>query len=360
MKKYIIAFFVVVIAGLGFWKFSEEKEVAVGDKPIIKIGVVLPLTGPVMEIGEITQQAVFMAKNDLKLEKLKNNYEIIIEDADSLSITKTNAALRKLVNHDKINAVLTCLPTAGNVGAEVVRGTHIIHINWGDDHTTIIKPNDFRYYAYVPEQAEMLLAFLKKEGKQNIAILAGNNAYGALATKDVLEKAKAMNMDVVESIKVNLGERDFRLIFQKIEKKNPDIYFLLIDKPDIEIARKQMLEIGINKPVTTIDVFDFVNDPTLFEGMTYVTAFAGKEEFLKRYQEFSKLDNSFGSTFLYDMINIIVQTFEAKEKNETAVQSIARIKEYNGANGKVLQKDNYFKAKSILRRIVNGKPVMVE
>jgi ABC-type branched-subunit amino acid transport system substrate-binding protein len=107
-------------------------------------------------------------------------------------------------------------------------------------------------------------------------------------------------------------------------------------------------------------VFDFVDDPSLFEGMTYVTAFAGEDEFLKRYKEYSGLENTFGSTFIYDMINMTVMAFENKAEEESAAQALESLRVYDGANGKVFQEGNYFKAKSILRKIENKKYIVVE
>ena len=86
MKKWLLSF-CMILALAACDNKKETKQTAT--KPVVKIGVSLPLTGDMSNIGEVLKGSVEIAKQDLSQRNLKNDYRFIIED---------NAMLSKLTN----------------------------------------------------------------------------------------------------------------------------------------------------------------------------------------------------------------------------------------------------------------------
>ena len=63
----------------------------------------------------------------------------------------------------------------------------------------------------------------------------------------------------------------------------------------------------------------------------------------------------------YDAVMLIVKAFERAETKETAIDELLKIKEYDGVVGMVYQDENgIFNSNAVLKKVINGKPVVVK
>ncbi|MDR1026628.1 MAG: ABC transporter substrate-binding protein [Lactobacillus sp.] len=361
MKKFLVGLVILLLALAVFLLFPTNKinETEV-QKPKIKIGIILPLTGDSQILGKAAEQAILLAKEDLQKKGLKNNYEFIFEDADVFSIRKTSNAVNKLINADKVDALFTYFNTPGGVAGRALQGTDILHFNYGNDHTSISGNNDFRYYSSMVSQSKWMLNLMKENGAKNIALLICNTAYGNLFAQEFSKLAKDYGINILTTEFANTGERDFRTILERIEKQNPDMYFFQLETPEKEIARKVMLELNIKTPITTAEGFESTAQRELFEGMPFVSFYEGDKDFISRFKKYSELENIHGAPHVYDMINVMITGFEQQKDCESISDSIHRIKTYNGVAGEAIQENNFFRTKDLGKVIKNGEVVIID
>ena len=104
MKKWLLS--LCMVLALVACKEEKKEEVQVATRPVVKIGVSLPLTGDIAYMGQALKGAVQVAEQQLNESSgLKNKYEFIIEDNGYN--TKTVIAINnKFVYADKVNAIV--------------------------------------------------------------------------------------------------------------------------------------------------------------------------------------------------------------------------------------------------------------
>ena len=92
------------------------------NKPVVKIGVMLPLSGDMAEYGAATKRAIEMVKADTG--DTKNYYKFILEDSGT-DTAKASTIIRKLVFTDKIDAVMGYISSTAMVVAPIANENKI-------------------------------------------------------------------------------------------------------------------------------------------------------------------------------------------------------------------------------------------
>ena len=102
MKKVLLG--LVLALGLAACgdKAESPKE---NEKPVVKIGVILPLSGNSADVGNMAKKTIMMAQEEIPSTS-KYEYKFIIED-DQFKSAITANIVNKFVFQDKVNAILT-------------------------------------------------------------------------------------------------------------------------------------------------------------------------------------------------------------------------------------------------------------
>ncbi len=357
MKKIWILLVVLIIAiivGVFLFKPKTQKS----DKPVVTIGVGLPLTGDSEEYGNIAKQAILLFESDLKnMDNLKYQYKFVIEDEDIMQIRKIMSATNKLITYDKVDAIISYWNNPGILVSEILKDKDILHVSFGNDEKILISEYDFTFYPYPPKQIEMLLSRIKSLGHKKVAVLGCNNAWSEMVRNQIRKQSADFKLDIVSEQVINIGERDFKTVFDKTQAKNPDIYILMLETPEFEIARKKMLEMGINVPMTATDMPGYTAEKDLFEGVWFVDMVDGDKTFEERFKELSKMSNHFGAANIYDIAFLIVQSYEKSDDKKDVAKTLSEIKEFSGKSGKVKQQKRFFVIPSEYKKIKNGKVI---
>lgn len=357
MKKIIagIVVIVLIIFGISYFGKNSDKE---ANKEPIKIGVILPLSGDAAFIGEAARNAAILAKESFG--KTKKTYELIFED-DQGDSKKTIFAFRKLVDVDKIRAVGTGFAGPGNAVAPLAEKEQIIHFSIASD-LSIAKDKKFVFNHWIkPEnEAKVYIEEAKKQGLKKIAMIA-TNQQGIIAVRDALLKEDS-SIFILKDELVSPQEKDFRTTIIKAKNEGADALLLMLFPGQLTSAVKQIKEMKINAPITSVESFEY--DPEavpLLEGEWYVNAADPSESFTTSYKEkFNGLPQP-GSAYAYDVIRILITEFEDGESNEDVAKTISEIKDFPGVTGSLsVDSDGNINSKAVIKKIINGKFVEVK
>jgi len=332
-------------------------------KQTVKIGAILPLTGSSALLGESARDAMLLAKEQLANKKY--NYEIIFED-DQLNAQLTAKAVNKLVFADKVDVILSFSSGSGNVVSPVTEQNKVIHIGVASDPNVAKGTYNFIHATPPEEEAKAWVAEAQKRGVKRIAIFSMNQQ-GALAiTNAVKKQVIGKDLQIVSDDVFDLGTRDFRTIILKAKEKNPDIYLLHTFSPELELLTKQIKELGIATPLTSIEAFEFTEDPSLFEGYWYVQAADPTNSYISMYKAKYGKDPQAFSANTYDNVLLVAEGFEKAGDGKTipshdkvAVEML-NIKDFSGALGLLnMGTDHIVHSKAVVRTIKDGKPVTI-
>ena len=130
MKKLLLS--LCMILALVACKDEKKQTAQAQNKPVVKIGIIAPLTGNVAMVGEGIKSSIVLAEEDLKTKNLKNKYEFVIED-DGYEARKTAAVYPKLKSLDKVDAILSTFSQTGKIIAPRAEADKILHISLSSD-----------------------------------------------------------------------------------------------------------------------------------------------------------------------------------------------------------------------------------
>ncbi|MBI5055114.1 MAG: ABC transporter substrate-binding protein [Nitrospirae bacterium] len=355
--RFIFCIAVISIFALTMFPGCKRKETAV--KETFKVGMVAPLSGTAAYLGEGMRNAMLLAKDHLK--NTKYNYEIVVED-DQLDPKVTASAANKLINVDKVDAIVSIEAGPGNVVSHLATSNNKIHFGITAVSGVANGVNNFLHWTPAIEQARVLVNELRKKGIKKVGI------FRSVSLEDWLEYVEAVrtlikdtDIKIVTEQTFTDDQKDFRSFIAKAKETKPDIYFFVVPTPALEILTKQLREAGDNTPLTSIESFEATEEPQLFEGYWYVSAAEPAGGYTTSYKEKYHKNPTICSGNVYDIFNLIVTAVEnAKSSSKPSAQEISaelkKLKNYSGAMGPLSVGDNgVVLSKAQLKMIRNGK-----
>ena len=353
------------------------------NQDILKIGVVIPLSGDSARYGEAGKNSFELAKEEINKNGGINNkkVEIIYEDGKCNGKDAINAA-KKLLDIDKVNFI------SGSCSGESIVIVPIANkykvISFSAFSTSPLLSGISTYFfrnATSDASAAKILAKTIGEKNKKLAIISQNTDYAEalkiFLSKDLKENYK--NLEIVSEDNFITGTKDFRSIFLKIKEKNPDAIFInpQDDTNAINLI-KQFYESGlsINKTQIYMNIFP---DGSAFisslgdkaNGIIYTNAPGLSEsnksaqDFLKNYQAKYKtlpIDNYLaGASF--DFIYIIKKAVESVGLDkEKLADYLHGLKDFKGIIGEYGfdNKGDISGIDYILKKIENGKVVLIK
>ena len=301
-----------------------------------------------------------------RLGDTKYNYELFFED-DQYNPKLTASAANKFINIEKVDALITCEASPGQVVKPLATEYDKVHIGLTAVSSVADGKNNFLHWTPAKEQARVLVDHLKKEGVKTIGIFRSVSLQDWTAYVDgVREEIKGTGIRIVTDQSFQDSRKDFRDLIARAKATDPDIYFLVVPTPAIELLVKQMREAGIDTPLTSIESFELTESPELFEGYYYVSSSEPESGFRSVYEAKYKNGPPICAANAYDMINLIVQAAEnANASSKPTAAEISRelkkIRNFPGALGDLaVGSDGIVISKAQLKIILNGKPTPVE
>lgn len=219
---------------------------------VIKVGIILPLTGGQAAFGEIEKNSFLMAFNEIqKAGGLKGaKIELLFED-DTGKPDIARAAAEKLISKDKVVLL------GGGYGSSETRAIagvaqqnkmpFLINTGAADVITEQGWNYVFRLNPPVSEYAEAAETFFKEIAKpKTAAILFENSLFGTSGSKEFEKSCKELGIQVVLKEGYEKGAVDFKPLLIKVKNANPDLVYMISYIMDASLLIRQSMELDIN------------------------------------------------------------------------------------------------------------------
>ena len=354
-SKWILGIIAIILIIGGVWAYNK-KPASTNEGNTIKIGVVAPLTGGGALIGQNAVNAIELAKADLK--GAKNNYEIIVED-DQTDPAKSASAAQKLIDIDKVNAIVSVTSGTGNAVAPIAEKAGVLHVSICSDVKVADNKTSFIVYVTPENEAKVWVAEAKKRGYKKVAMITMAQAgIDAMATA-LKNEAAANGLQIVFAERFEGSVNDFKTTLLKAEQAKPDVYYLVSFPPALDIVGKQYKELGLKTPLSG-DVFDLSKDLKIFEGDWYANSKLSDQSFADRLK--AKYPNTFfavrSAPYSYDAFNLLVQATE--NGKITPADYVAGLANYSGVSGPLNKgSDGFFKSEDSVWVVKDGAPIQI-
>lgn len=360
MKK-ILSLLVASVLVLAACDNKSEEKLENG-KPVVKIGVSLPLSGSLAPIGNAIKQALIMAQKEVPAHS-KYNYEIIFDD-DTYELSKIAKNTNRQISIEKVDAILSLFDGAAAVISPIAERAKIPNIGctWGADFFKNYSFS-FNHWSRPETQAEAFIELLRQKQSKSFAVVTINNASSQELLKHIEKEAKENGIKITSVNAVNRETKDFRIIIEKIKQQHPDVIMLQMLDPELGIFTKQAYESGLGLPFAAIDQFQTAQNKKLLEGAEFVLSIDGSKEFKDRLAKESDLPAYPCVANLYDAFKILVNIYETSAERPSGEQiknKLYETKDYPSSLGVKLSvdKDGIIDSPLIKAAIQNGEVVL--
>ena len=252
----------------------------------IKIGVVVPLTGPFSPLGTGDKAAIEqeVARINADGGVLGRDLEVTIKD-DKTDVPQSVTEYNQMAADQSYTAILS----SSHVGASTAIGpsaetNKIPTIALGPVSAFKDGSNDYAFTCVaIPElYAEAMVDYIAAQGYESIAIgHSSEDPYGQVGNDATVEAAEAAGIDVLLSEPIDLAATDFTALISKVKAAKPDAFLVWAAGPAPVIITKQFAGAGIPLLMTGAQASHLYVEPAGAEGegvvMTSSIAVPGRE-----------------------------------------------------------------------------------
>jgi len=341
MKNKILLPVIIIVLILGGILFLTQKktpEVATEQKQTIKIGVMLPLTGPFGAIGEGIGKASDMAINDFK--ESHPNVDIIIEQVDDKFDTKTGiTAYTKLISLDRVSALLMVSTPVLDALHQKMIAEGIPVVSVGLQNEGVGKDNIFQMTADANAQIAKLAQYVQNNAShKKVALVHSTNAPALIAFYNVFS-------DTYSKDKIDLlinNKDDAKTIAIKIKESGADAVVFLTDPSTGSLLTKNLLLLGVT-PEKTAFYYDaqlqtgwadyekqIVDIKKLNGAIALQFTTSDLTEFKTQYKATYGIDPSPFAEYGYDGMMTLLNNYEANNATWNDKISKSNFKGYSG------------------------------
>ena len=248
MRKNVKSIFLLLVV-ISVFAFMLPTQASAADT--IKVGIVLPLTGPQAKFGEIEKQSFDMALEEInggggiKGKKL----EFIMED-DTGRPEVGRSVVEKLITKDKVVMLgggYSSSVTFGVAGvAQQNRVPFLVNTGSADKITEQGWDYIFRLNPPVSEYASGVETFLAEVVKpKDAVILHENSLFGTKGAKAFQKSCEKLGIKVLMTEGYEHGGIDFKPVLVKVKQLNPDLVYMISYIMDASLLMRQARELKL-------------------------------------------------------------------------------------------------------------------
>lgn len=347
MRNKLIIF--ALFSFLFFSCSSGDKENGTSDdKEVIKIGVIMPQTGPVSEPGKNALNGIRLAFDNYN-KSAKVKVKLIVEDSKS-NPKDGVTAINKLINSDNAKIIIgDIMSSVFLAAAPIAEQNQVIFFSPGASSPEVRNAGDYIFRNYLSDDfdGKVMANYIIKEKKiNNIAIISVNNDYGIGVSKTFKQEVEKLGGRLIFNEQYEQGSKDFKTLLIKLKATNFDAIYMVCNPNESGYLVKQIKELGIKTDLfgnLSFENNEFINiakgtfDEIVFSA-PYFDLNVEKnsiKKFKKSYEKKYNITPDVASALGYDVAIILLEALQnSKYKVEDIKTSLYNIKNFDGITGR--------------------------
>ena len=347
----------------------------------IKIGVVLPMSGPIGGFGQHAFKGLKFA-NTLT-PKLNNgdSVKLILLDNKSDKIEAANA-VTKLITKDKVSAIIGALTSTNTMAiTKIAEDARIPIVAPVATNPLVTKKRKFTSRVCFNDNFQGAVAanfaFNDLNLKTAVVITDVKNDYSIGISSVFKRKYKKLGGKILKVAKINQGDTDFKAMLSNIKSLKPQLIFIPFYSAEVALIAKQAKQLGINAKFLGTD--GMAGDKVFFEvGQDAVEGFYGtnlyspdapktteaSKMFDKKYRaKFKEAPHPFG-VLSAEAYGVIINAMNKCKNPTNAIcvnKNIRTTKNFKGVSGIIsLDKNGDAVRSAVIEIIKNGKRIYLK
>ena len=285
----------------------------------VKIGVLLPLSGPLASAGHALEEGIQLASS--------NNQNKLVEfifDDHQYSPAQTITALKKMTDNDKIQALMIFGGPPSMAIKKIVEDKHLPTISFSatlqleEGNGSIV-----RIWESANDIASLILEACKKLEAKKIALISTENDATLSIKSEIL---KGIKIAPAFEEEITLGEQDFRSLASRIRNAHPDLIISNILAGQHSQLISKLKEQGIVAPIILqssvfFDTKSRAPYPKVLDGAIVATVDDSKAE--KFYELLSTKGSNSNAVYMsaigFDSANFLIAAINTGWKFTTPI-----------------------------------------
>jgi ABC-type branched-subunit amino acid transport system substrate-binding protein len=275
---------------------------------LVRIGVIVPTTGPYARLGGSFLKAVEMARDDLRGTKYR--YELVVRDVGA-DPAKAREVIKQVVEEDKVDAIVGGISLIGQVTQPFARKARIPHACV----CTVASIGDGAYsFTNIPSpEAEGVrwVTEARRRGIHRIAVLTQDYPSINNHVKAMEVEAGKGGLIVSYERRFDAATTDFRAAIAEARASRPDVYYIEALNPGLDLLAGQLKGAG-ERALSSVVAPSLSERPDLFEDAWYTDSNVPDDGFKERFEQ--RYPGTRFAThmmpYAYDSLNMLVQAFE--------------------------------------------------
>lgn len=224
------------------------------EKPELRIGSVLSLTGPASSLGIPARNALTLIEEQTAADTSTPFRVKFVTYDDASDPTKAVNAVRKLIGEDRAHLVICCSTTPSSMAIlETVTQARVPNISLALAASVIEPAAERKWIFKTPAtdrlQVSAVLDDFTKRGGKKIAFMGLEDSFGEGGWRALESLAKERNIEIVAAERFSRNDTNFPPQALRVKQANPDaVYFHAIPQSSVlsEIALRR---VGYKGPV---------------------------------------------------------------------------------------------------------------
>jgi branched-chain amino acid transport system substrate-binding protein len=345
----IIILFMVSFCGCSA---SKEKEQEMKEKKkIIKIGIILPFSGPKGYLAEEEKEAIELAVRDINLKSSGGIIQAVYADSKE---NPSEAAMiaDKLLHGDNVSAFITStISISRGVLPIANKNKGLIAMLCLDPKIQTMSPYAFRLYESMEDEAKQLLEYYSKTGKGKKVVILYLNQDDIIneVSQYIIPGFMQQGIDVVYYEPYELTEKDFKYKIDRLKRSGANSLILLGFGPEYSPILKELSQQKLIGKMEIAGGWGFLAANTLPVELTEGTIVASPQYLFQKNEKARLFEENFAETyghvpnfeaaFAYDAVHIfaegLIQGLIEKQGNADTVSFIITNHKYSGVMGDV-------------------------
>lgn len=335
----------------------------------IKIGVVLPLTGPVAEPGNNCLHGIQLAvdqfnqKNDIKI-------NLLVEDSQSDPKQGVNG-INKLITVNNTKVIIGDIMSSVTLAiAPIAEKNNVVLLSPGASNPKLTTAGDyiFRNIASDVYDGKVMANYIINNTEfRDIAIIYVNNDYGVGVANVFAKEFSDHNGKIVLKDYYKEGENNFRTIATKINSVNPDCIYIVGNPTENGLLVKQLYELGNSAQIfgnLSFDNEQFLQaagnsyDQIIFSAPYFSPTSQDSlaKAFVLNFKKEFSYTPDVAAALGYDAANIITKTLsEVNYDLDSLKNALYTLDDFEGVTGITKFDKNGDASKSILIKSITSK-----
>lgn len=354
-KKGIIALVIIVLALIIYGGLRFGCKNTPSDNGVVKMGVILPLSGNSAVLGEPKKRAFEIALEQYNAEN--ERLRVVFEDNFGTPVGGTNAFNKMLLQNDfdcfyidLTPVVNACIPIVDSHKVITFAGTAVAEVTNQSDYL-------FRIFAGGDQEIQMMVDYLHQYQIRNVFILHTNELFGTSAYHYFGKLFSDEEDKILGVDEYPMNNSDFKPQLAKAKASKAEKIILLGYGNEYATLLKQAKEYNIKSDMfvcnlggannSVADLPIEYNNGLIFVGPRFAYLLSTNsltpkmKQFVDAYERKYNEKPYFHAAYAYDMITVFMDVnADGSKTKEQIMSEIKALKNYEGVSGIISFKEN--------------------